>query len=122
MADEHEKGQSDSGATEHMTSNETAFKHYKSTAPGIMAEIADGTSMQVAGFRKLVISNTKQPSGKMPAMLDRVAQVPKLERNLISTRRASEKSGKFVYHAKRAYLGSDQEECLVFNVSASSGL
>lgn len=72
---EHEKWNSKSGATEHMSSNTTAFENCKSVAPGIMVQIADGTFLQVARFGKLVLPLIQQPNGQMTVTLDRVTHM-----------------------------------------------
>lgn len=56
---EHEEWNSNSGATEQMISDATAFEHYKSAARRTMVKIADGTFLQVADFGKLVVSLMK---------------------------------------------------------------
>ena len=82
----------DSGSTEHMTPGATALTEYKPAAPGDMVEVADKFLLPVKGYGGLTLE-LQQPSGITAVPLQKVAHVPALGRNLLSTRRASKRSG-----------------------------
>ena len=78
----------DSGSTEHMTPDATALTEYKPAVPGDMVEVADKTLLPVQGYDGLTLE-LQQPGGIIAVTLQKVAHVPALGRNLLSTRRAS---------------------------------
>ena len=95
----------DSGSTEHMTPDATALAEYKPAAPGDMVEVADKALLPVEGYGGLALE-LQQPSGITAVTLQNVAHVPVLGCNLLSTRRANERSGEsFINYPNKAQLG-----------------
>ncbi|CAN0442399.1 unnamed protein product, partial [Ascophyllum nodosum] len=79
----------DSGSTKHMTPDATALTEYEPAAPQDMVEVADKTLLPVQGYGGLTLE-LQQPGGITAVTLQKVAHVPALGRNLLSTRRVSE--------------------------------
>ena len=95
----------DSDSTEHMTPDATALIEYETAAPGDVVEIPDTTLLSVQGCDVLELK-LQQPRGITAATLQNVAYVPALGRNVLSTRRASERSGEsFINYPNKAQLG-----------------
>ena len=118
-SDRFESWSADSGATEHMTPDATALKDYKPAAPGDVVEIADNNFLRTAGYGQLEME-LMQPGGIMPVTLKKVAHVPALGRNLLSTRRASESSGEpFVNYPNKAQLGLGKNTICTFRLGES---
>ena len=81
-----------SDSIEDMTPDATALTEYKPVAPGDMVEVVDKTLLPVLEYGGLTLE-LQQPGGITAVTLQKVAHVPALGRNLLSTRRASERSG-----------------------------
>ena len=75
-----------SGSTEHMTPDATALTEYKSAAPGDTIEVADKNLLLVQGYGRLTLE-LQQPGGITAVTLQKIAHVPALGRNLLSTQR-----------------------------------
>ena len=114
-----ESWNADSGSTEHMTPDATALTEYKPAAPGDMVEVADKTLVLVQGYGGLTLE-LQQPGGITTVTLQKVAHVPALGRNLLSTRRASERSGEpFINYSNMAQLGLGKNTICTFRLGES---
>ena len=106
----------DSGSTEHMTPDVTAFTEYKSEAPGDMADITGKTLLPVQGYGGLTLE-LQQPGSTTAVTLPNVAHVPALGCNFLFTRRASERSGEpFVNYPTKAQLGLGKSTICTFRL------
>ena len=109
----------DSGSTEHITPDATALKEYKPAAPGDTVEVADKTSLPVQGYGGLTLE-LQQPDSITAITLQNVAHVPALGCNLLSTRRASERSGEpFINYPNKAQLGLGKNTICTFHLGES---
>ena len=89
--EEFESWNADSGSTQHMTQGANVFTEYKPAAPGDMVEVADKNLLSVQGYGGLTLE-LQPPGGITAVILQNAAHVPALGRNLLPTRRASERS------------------------------
>ena len=106
----------DSGSTEHMTSDATALTEYKPAVSGNMVEVADKTLLPVQGYGGLTLE-LQQPGGITAVTLQKVAHVPALGRNLLSTRRTGERSGeRFINYTNKAQLGLGKNTICTFRL------
>ena len=95
----------DSGSIEHMTSDATVLIEYKPAPPGDIVEVAYKTLLPVQRYGGLTLE-LQQPGGIAVVTLQKVAHVPALGRKLLSTRRASERSGEpFINYSNKPQLG-----------------
>ena len=101
-----------------MTPDATALNGYKPAAPGDV-EIADSNFLWAAGYGQLEME-LKQPGGIIPVTPKKVAHVPALGRNLLSTRRASESPGEpFVNYPNKAQRGLGEDIICTFRLGES---
>ena len=75
-----------------MTPDATALTEYEPAAPRDIVEVADKTLLPDQGYGGLTLE-LQQPGGITAITMQKVAHVPALGRNFLSTRRASERSG-----------------------------
>ena len=109
----------DSGSTEHMTPDATALKEYKPAAPEDMVEVVNKTLLPVRGYGGLTLE-LQQPGGITAATLQNIVHVLALGRNLLSTRRASERSGEpFINYPNKAQLGLGKTTICTFRLGES---
>ena len=109
----------DSGSTEHMTPDATALTEYKPAVPGGMIEVADKTLLSVQGYGGLTLE-LQQPGGITAVTLQNIAHVPALGCNLLSMRRASERSGEyFINYPNEAQLGLGNNTICTFRLGES---
>ena len=102
-----------------MTPNATALKEYKPAAPEDMVEVADKTLFPVQGYGGLTFE-LQQPGGITAVTLQKVAHVPALRCDLLSTRRASERSGEhFTNDPNKAQLGLGKNTICTFRLGES---
>ena len=108
-----------SGSTEHMTPDATALTEYEPAAPGDMVEVVDKTLLPVQGYGGLKLE-LQQPGGITAVTLQKVAHVPALGRNLLSTRQASERSREpFINYPNKAQLGLGKNTICTFRLGES---
>ena len=108
-----------SGSTEHMTPDATALTEYEPAVPEDVVEVADKTWLPVQGYGWLTLE-LQQPGGITAVTLQKVAHVPALGRNLLSTRRASERSGEpFINYPNKAQLGLGKNTICTFRLGKS---
>ena len=109
----------DSGSTERMTPDVTALTEYEPAVPGDMVEVADKTLLPVQGYGWLTLE-LQQPGGITAVTLQKVAHVPALGRNLLSTRRVSERSGEpFINYPNKAQFGLGKNTISTFRLGES---
>ena len=105
-----------SDSIEDMTPDATALTEYKPAALGDMVEVADKTLLPVQEYGGLTLE-LQQPGGITAVTLQKVAHVPALRRNLLSTRRASERSGEpFVNYPNKTQLGLGKNTICTFGL------
>ena len=108
-----------SDSIEDMTPDATALTEYKPAAPEDMVEVADKTLLPVQEYGGLTLE-LQQPGGITAVTLQKVAHVPALGRNLLSTRRASERSGEpFLNYPNKAKLGLGKNTICTFRLGES---
>ena len=116
---EFEMRNADLGSTEYTTPDATALTEYKPAAPGDTVEVADKTLLPVQGYGGLKLG-LQQPGGITTVTLQKVAHVPALARNLLSTRRTSERSGEpFTHYPNKAQLGLGKNTICTFRLGKS---
>ena len=123
--DRKEEWESDSGATFHMSHTRAGMSAYKKASPGTTVEIADadGNILPVDGFGRIEVDLDQPGHTIKMVMMDDVAYVPGLSRNLLSTIKAVEQWGKpLIYYRNEAVLGFPGEESLVFKFCPCKGL
>ena len=102
-----------------MTPDATALTEYKPALPEDMVEVADKTWLPVQEYLGLTLE-LQQPGGITAVTLQKVAHVPALGRNLLSTRRASERSGEpFINYSNKAHLGLGKNTICTFRLRES---
>ena len=107
--------ESDSGATFHMSHTRAGMSAYKKASPGTNVAIADGNILPVDGFGRIEVDLDQPGHTTKMVKMDDVAYVPGLSRNLLSTVKAVEQSGKpLIYYRNKAVLGFPGKESLVF--------
>ena len=109
----------DLGSTEHMTPDVTALTEYKLAASGDMVEVTDKILLPFQGYGGLTLE-LQQPGGITAVTLQKVAHVLALGCNLLSTRRASERSGEpFINYPNKAQLGLGKNTICTFRLGES---
>ena len=92
---------------------------YKPTVPGDMVEVADKALLPVQGYGGLTLE-LQQPGGITAVTLQNVAHVRALGCNLLSTRRASERSGEpFINYPNKTQLGLGKYTICTFRLGES---
>ena len=121
--DGKEEWESDSGPTFHMSHTRAGVTAYKTASPGTTVEVANGTMLPVDGFGTIETGLDQPGTTTKPVKMIAVAHVPRLSRNLLSTRKAVEQWGKpFVYYETKADLGFPGKESLIFSFCPRNGL
>ena len=121
--DRKEEWESDSAATFHISHTRAGLSAYKKASPGTNVEIAEGDILLVDGFGRIEVDLDQPGHTTKVVMMDDVAYVPRLSRNLLSTIKAMEQWGKpLIYYRNKAVLGFPREESLVFKFCPRKGL
>ena len=95
----------------------------KNVSPGTTVAIADGNILPVDGFGRIEVDLDQPGHTTKMVIMDDVAYVPELSRNLLSTIKAVEQWGKpLTYYRNEAVLGFPRKESLVFKVCPRKGL